>query len=150
MINKNGNINKAVYMKSIMNHFTSFEIDEEIKEYLTPIKSEDDFQKRIKLLDELLDMTGGDETHKLSIFINLMSSPIEEWEDKYYKIPGSDQIEVIKFLLEENKFTRADLIREVFLSKATCSSFLNGKRELSKDHIKRLKQKYSLSADLFI
>ncbi len=58
-------------------------------------------------------------------------------------------VELLKFLMSENCMNTTDL-GKVLGSKTAASLVLNGKRELSKGHIRRLAARFSVEPGLFI
>jgi HTH-type transcriptional regulator/antitoxin HigA len=56
---------------------------------------------------------------------------------------------MIEFLMEQRGLRQADLL-PVFGSRSTASDVLNGKREPSKAHIRKLAQFFRLPAELFL
>jgi HTH-type transcriptional regulator / antitoxin HigA len=73
---------------------------------------------------------------------------IEEFESRAYKIRGSTPIEVINTLMEANGLRQKDMIG-IFETASVASEVLSGKRELTKDHIRRLSARFHVSPALF-
>lgn len=62
---------------------------------------------------------------------------IEDYERRHYPIPRAEPVAVLKFVMEANNYSRADLI-EVIGSKSRAADLLNGRREINLDQIRRL------------
>lgn len=74
---------------------------------------------------------------------------IEDYENRHYPIPRAGPIEVLKFVMEANNYSRADLI-EVVGSKARASDLLNGRREINLDQIRRISRAWHIPASALI
>ncbi len=70
---------------------------------------------------------------------------IEDFERRHYPIPRATPVEVLKFVMETNRYSRADLI-EVIGSKSRASDLLNGRREINLDQIRRLSRAWHIPA----
>jgi HTH-type transcriptional regulator/antitoxin HigA len=58
-------------------------------------------------------------------------------------------LEILRFLMRENGMTTADL-GKVLGNKTAASLALNGKRELSKSHMRKLARRFKVEAGLFL
>lgn len=74
---------------------------------------------------------------------------IEAYEQVHYPIPEAKPLEVLKFMMEQNDRTQADLGR-LLNSRSRASEILNGKRELSLDHIRLLAREWHIPAGALI
>jgi len=73
---------------------------------------------------------------------------IEDFEEKRYRLPRSTPLNVIRFLMEQHGLRQKDLA-EAFGTPSIVSEVLSGKRDLSKDHIRRLSERFHVSPELF-
>jgi HTH-type transcriptional regulator/antitoxin HigA len=55
---------------------------------------------------------------------------------------------MLRFLMEQHGLKQKDLV-DIFSTPSIVSEVLNGKRELSKEHIRRLSARFHLSPELF-
>jgi HTH-type transcriptional regulator/antitoxin HigA len=78
----------------------------------------------------------------------LLTLLIENFEDKQYPLPRAKPLEVLRFLMEQHDLRQKDLV-DIFGTASIVSEVLNGKRELNKDHIKRLSRRFHVSPELF-
>jgi HTH-type transcriptional regulator/antitoxin HigA len=85
------------------------------------------------------------EQEALSEFITLL---VEEYERRY-DIGHAEPLEALKHLMEDRGLRQRDLV-PVFGSSSVASDVLNGKREISKEHARRLATFFSVPASLFI
>lgn len=79
----------------------------------------------------------------------LLAHLCTEYEDRTVQPPSSTPLDVLKFLMEQNGSRPVDLV-DVFGSRAVASQVLNGKREISKAHARRLAARFRLSVEAFI
>jgi HTH-type transcriptional regulator/antitoxin HigA len=80
--------------------------------------------------------------------IELLTVLIENFEAQHYPVQGSGPLDVIRHLLEENHLRQKDLV-DVFGTESIVSDVLNGKRDLAKDHIRKLSERFGVSPALF-
>lgn len=80
--------------------------------------------------------------------IELMTLLVERYESERYPVPNAEPIDVLKFLLEQNSLSQRDIAVELG-SESTVSLVLSGKRQLNRDHIARLSQRFSVSPAVF-
>lgn len=73
---------------------------------------------------------------------------IQDFERRNYKLRAATPIDVITELMEANGLKQKDLVG-VFETASVVSEVLSGKRELTKDHIKRLCARFNVSPELF-
>jgi HTH-type transcriptional regulator/antitoxin HigA len=81
-------------------------------------------------------------------FAELLTLLIEDFEEKRYRLPRAHPLEVLRFLMEQHGLRQKDLT-EVFGTASIVSEVLNGKRELNKEHIERLSERFHVSPELF-
>jgi len=78
----------------------------------------------------------------------LLTMLIEEFEEKHYKLPRATPLDALRFLMEQHDLKQKDLL-DVFGSPSIISEVLRGKRELNKEHIRRLSERFQVSPELF-
>jgi HTH-type transcriptional regulator/antitoxin HigA len=78
----------------------------------------------------------------------LLTLLIEDFEEKQYSLPRAKPLEVLQFLMDQHGLKQKDLV-DVFGTPSIVSEVLNGKRELNKDHIKRLSERFHVSPEVF-
>jgi HTH-type transcriptional regulator/antitoxin HigA len=79
----------------------------------------------------------------------LLAHLCTEYEDRTVQPPASTPLDVLNFLMAENGLRPIDMT-EVFGSRAVTSLVLCGKREISKEHARRLADRFRLSVEAFI
>lgn len=78
----------------------------------------------------------------------LLTLLVVDFEEKSYSLPRAKPLEVLNFLIDEHNLKQKDLV-DVFGTPSIVSEVLSGKRELNKDHIKRLSERFHVSPELF-
>ena|ERR1039457_2871358 len=79
---------------------------------------------------------------------DLLTLLIEDFEEKKYQLPKASPLEVVAFLMEQHGLKQKDLV-DVFGTPSIVSEVLNGKRELNKEQIRRLNERFHVSPELF-
>jgi len=78
----------------------------------------------------------------------LLTLLIEDFEEKQYRLPRATPLEVLQSLMDHHGLKQKDLV-DVFGTPSIVSEVLSGKRELNKDHIKRLSRRFHVSPEVF-
>jgi len=78
----------------------------------------------------------------------LLTLLIENFEDQNYKLKAATPTEVLCELMESNGLKQKDLV-DIFGAESTVSAVLNGKREMTREHIKRLSRRFHVSPEVF-
>lgn len=112
------------------------------------IKSNEDYEKGMERLLQLAEnelLEGSDELDEFEL-LNLL---IGHYEDSKYTINKPDPIEAIKFRMDQEGLTQADM-RQYIGSASKVSEVLNYRRPLSLSMIKRLHTGLGIPADILI
>ncbi len=78
----------------------------------------------------------------------LLTLLIKDFEENRYRLPRAKPLDALRFLIEQHGLKQKDLV-DVFGTPSIVSEVLSGKRELNKDHIKRLSMRFHVSPELF-
>jgi HTH-type transcriptional regulator/antitoxin HigA len=82
-------------------------------------------------------------------FADLLTLLIEDFESKHYELPKAAPLEVVRFLMDQHGLKQKDLL-DIFGNASVTSEVLSGKRELSKEHIRRLTDRFAVPAELLL
>jgi HTH-type transcriptional regulator/antitoxin HigA len=110
------------------------------------IRSEAENERCTAVLEEL-DQRYDDLSRAEREFAELLTLLIEDFESKHSTLPKASPVDVVRFLMEQHELRQKDLL-DVFGSASVASEVLSGKRELSKEHIRRLADRFSVPVDL--
>jgi HTH-type transcriptional regulator/antitoxin HigA len=81
--------------------------------------------------------------------LELMTTLIEDFEEKHYPIPDAPPHEVLRELMESRGLRQRDLLH-VFGSDGHASEAVSGKRNISRTQAKALAEFFRVPVDLFI
>lgn len=82
-------------------------------------------------------------------FADLLTLLIEDYESKHYELPKASPLDVIRFLMDQHSLKQKDLL-DIFGNASVTSEVLSGKRELSKEHIRKLAARFCIPADMLL
>lgn len=126
----------------------------EIQPYWTAVSpylalhNEQDYERAIEQLNQLLDEIGTDETHPMYEFLDTLGTLIHAYEEKHELMPVASGAEVLQYLMDEHGLRQSDLPE--IGSQGVVSEILNGKRELNVRQIRALAQRFGVSTAVFI
>jgi len=80
--------------------------------------------------------------------MKLLTLLIEDFEEKHYAVPRSGPLATVRFLMDQHSLKQKDLT-DIFGTPSITSEVLSGKRELNKEHIRRLSKRFKVSPELF-
>jgi HTH-type transcriptional regulator / antitoxin HigA len=111
------------------------------------IRTEKENEKYTEILYDL-DRRSKSLTRAEKELADLLTLLIEDFEHKRYELPQTGPLGVLRFLMEQHDLKQKDLA-DVFGTPSIVSEVLSGKRELNKDQIKRLSERFHVSPELF-
>jgi len=114
-----------------------------------PIRNDEDYDRAMKVIEKLVlrdDLTAAEEA-RLEIFSVL----IEAYDQEHYPIDTSHitPIDMLKSLMGDHGMNASDLGR-LLGNRSLGSLILNGKRQLSKAHIKKLCARFAMKPEAFL
>lgn len=120
------------------------------------IKSEQDHEDALTTMEHLFEQAEDTPDDPLNDLIDILARAIEKYESKKNDIICFDKeakninqdISMLRVLMDQHDLTVADLQDEIG-SKSLISMILSGKRNLTKEHIQRLSQRFNISPSLF-
>jgi len=113
---------------------------------IEPIHNDRAHKKALAQIEKLWGAKrGSPSAKKLEVLVTL----VEVYESKHHAIAPPDPIEAIRFRMEQDGLTRADL-EELIGSRARVSEVLNRRRPLTVAMIRRIRDKLGISADVLI
>ncbi len=80
--------------------------------------------------------------------IELLAVLIEDFETKHFPVPEAAPVAIVRHLMETHGLRQKDLV-SIFGTESIASEVLHGKRELTKEHIKRLSARFGVSPAVF-
>ena len=111
------------------------------------IESDEEFDRLAEKMEALdLKKNPAPEEQALSA---LLARLVQDYDDRYHALPALPPHKTIAFLMDQRSLRQADLL-PVFGSRSVVSDVLNGKREPSKAHLRKLAEYFHVSAELFL
>lgn len=110
------------------------------------LNTEEQYRTAVKRTMDIFHAEDGTtEADELALLLVL----IKDYEDRHIQIPTIDPIEVIKLKMEERGI-KAKELEPIIGSKGHVSSVLSGRRELTLNTARKLRQYFNLPAELFM
>ncbi len=113
---------------------------------LRPIRNKVDYHDALAAATELASRC--DLTSEQADYLEVLTKVIADYEEKHFEMSKHSPQEILEFLVEENRMSGSDLGR-VLGSRTLGPALLRGERSLSKAHIKKLADYFSVSPALF-
>ncbi len=110
--------------------------------------NEKEYNKLVRLLDNIIDEVSNNESHPLSSLMETIGNLIETYESQYCNEIEGDPIDTLNTLMDEHGLNQSDL-SEVG-SQGVVSEILSGQRQLNLRQIKMLSRRFNVSPAVFI
>lgn len=111
------------------------------------IKSKRQYYTYCNQLEELVMLRKKNKDQKDAI--ELLTLLIEKWDEEHSTLTQSDPIELLCYLMAENKLKSVTLAKILKTSPSLVSDILNYRRGLSKEMIRKLSNHFKVSQELF-
>jgi HTH-type transcriptional regulator/antitoxin HigA len=111
------------------------------------IKTEKQYNDYCQLLEELVVLKKRNKYQQDTI--ELLTLLIEKWDEQHNSFTDTDPVELLKYLMAENKLKAIDLAGVLGVGKSLVSDVLNYRRGLSKEIIRKLADHFKLSQEVF-
>ncbi|HWD27230.1 MAG TPA: helix-turn-helix domain-containing protein [Rhizomicrobium sp.] len=116
-----------------------------MKATLVVIENDADHKQALALLERLMASTAPEDRARTKAQAQL----IESYERSRWPVREAAVADVLSYLMEQHGLSRTDLV-PLFGSRGRVSEVLSGKREPSMAQIRKLRERFNVSADLFI
>ena len=121
------------------------------------IKSEQDYEDALEIIEHLFEQAEDSSDDPLNFLIDILSESIEKYESKQEDIIAFDkeaghtyqEISMLRVLMDQYNLTINDFKEEIG-SKSLVSMILNARRNLTKEHISKLSQRFNISPAFFL
>lgn len=118
-----------------------------LSELLRRPEDEDDYDALVAAIDELLEITGDDESHPLMSLVDIIGDWIEEWDRTHHPMAKASGEEVLGYMMREHGLTQSDL--PGVGTQSVVSEILSGKRKLNLRQIRWLAERFNVPIDVF-
>jgi HTH-type transcriptional regulator/antitoxin HigA len=118
---------------------------------LRPLLSDRDYDAAVQILDALAVRLEGSLDRGEQDYLDTLTMLVEVYDRDHFDIDTKhcDPLTTLKHLMQESGMTQADLGR-LLGNRALSSLILNGHRQLSKSHIRKLADHFKVSPALFL
>ncbi|USE34123.1 type II toxin-antitoxin system HigA family antitoxin [Endozoicomonas sp. SCSIO W0465] len=119
--------------------------------FISRIHNEAEYEQALELMDELIE-----DYDRYLPLIEVLSVAIEKWEDESEEFSEfnrriealDDGVAILRTLMDQYHLKADDLKTELG-SKSLVSMILNGTRNLTRDHIQALSERFKISPSVF-
>lgn len=112
------------------------------------IRNEREYDRAVKLLNQLLDEVGDDDRHPLYGLLDTLGTVLHSYEEAHHPLPAEKGGQMLRYLMDEHGLKQVDL-PEVG-SQGVISEIVNGRRELNTRQIRLLADRFAVSPSVFI
>jgi HTH-type transcriptional regulator/antitoxin HigA len=116
--------------------------------HLRPIRTRDEYERTVALMNALLDVVGDREDHALSGLLDLVSELVGDYDAAHFAIGASEPREVLRYLIEARGLRQSDLAGVV--AQGNLSAILAGKRRISAALAGKLGRYFGVSPAAFV
>lgn len=120
----------------------------EVMRPVLAIRTENDYDRAVERLNQLVDEVGTNEAHPLYELLDTLGTLLHAYEERYELLPESSGTEALAYLMEEHGLTQSDL-SEVG-SQGVVSEILNGKRALNVRQMRVLARRFGVAPAVFL
>jgi HTH-type transcriptional regulator/antitoxin HigA len=113
-----------------------------------PIHDEVGYQNTVQMIDAL----AGDRLNRdQDDYLEILSQLVEAYENEKVKRPRRlAGLDLVRYLLEENDLTGDDLATLLEVDRSVAYKILKGARNLTAEHIRKLSDRFRISADALL
>lgn len=119
------------------------------KDTLRVLRTQQDYEAALKEFGEYFGKNEPKPRSPEGERFELLGVLIAKYEEEHYPIDAADPVEVIRLAMESNGYSRLDLAA-VLGSSPRATEILNRKRELTIEHIRKLRAAWHIPADALI
>jgi len=116
--------------------------------HLRPIRSEEEYDRTVTLMNCLLDVVGDKPDHALAGLLDLVGELVAGFDASDYAIEAAEPREVLRSLIESRGLKQGDLAE--VLPQGNLSAILAGKRKISATLAGKLAKYFNVSAAVFV
>ena len=119
-----------------------------ISKVLSTFETEQQYNKAVGWLDELIDEAGENEAPLIESLIDTLGTLVKDYEDRNIPEPDAEPVDCLKLLMEEHNLKPSDLPE--MGNREVVSDILSGKRPLTVKQIKALSERFNVSPAVFV
>ncbi len=115
---------------------------------LRAIHNEQDYDKAVSSMNQLLDAGATDENHPLADLANTLAALIGDYDQQHYPQQPIAPLDMLRFLMKQHQLTQSGLPE--IGTQGVVSEILNGKRVLNLRQIKVLAERFNVPISAFV
>jgi HTH-type transcriptional regulator/antitoxin HigA len=117
---------------------------------LRKLRDDSDHTEAVRMLGRLIGRKEPRLTDGEREYAEALGMFVQEYDERVHPFPRkkSTPLQALKYLMEQNEMN-SEALGRILGSKTAASLVLNGKRELSKSHIRKLAERFKVDAGLF-
>ena len=116
--------------------------------HLRPIRTDEEYERTVLLMNYLLDIIGDQEDHTLSGLLDLVGELVAEYDANHYAIESCEPNEALRYLIDSRGLKQSDLAEIV--PQSNLSAILAGKRKISATLAGKLAKFFNISPAVFV
>jgi HTH-type transcriptional regulator / antitoxin HigA len=113
------------------------------------IETEKENRLALRIVERLMETEDGNRSSEEEALLALLAALIDQFETRAWRAERAEPKETLRELMEHNGLKAADLA-EIMGGRSRVSEVLSGKRSVSKEQARRLREQFSVSPGLFI
>ena len=114
---------------------------------LRAIRNDRELDEAIALVNELLDWPKLDEGE--TDYLDVLGDLVEAYEESAHPIEPASDAAMLESLLTDRGQTQLQVAAATGIANSTLSNVLHGKRQLTRDHIRRLAKHFNVDPGVF-
>lgn len=114
---------------------------------LRPIRSDAELDRAIVVIDSLIDRDALDPGE--DDYLDVLGDLVYKYESKHDPVAAVPDSDMVRFLLESNSMSQAELAQRTGIAESTISEILAEKRKLSRRHIAAISKVFQVSPAVF-
>ena len=117
---------------------------------LRPITSDAELDQATAIIDELVDRGFDDLDPGEADYLDVLSELSEAYEEKQHPLDPVSDGEMLEFLCDQHQVTRSEVSEATGIATTTLSAVIQGKREFTREQIRRVCQFFHTSPEVFV
>ena len=113
---------------------------------IRPIRTDEDYEAALAEIERLMNAEPGAEDGDR---LDVLAALVEKYEGRVYPTPSAAPLDVLKFMMEQNGRTQADLGR-LLGSRSRASEIMAGKRWLTLNQIRLVAREWHIPAGALV
>lgn len=117
---------------------------------LKPLRSEEDLDTALGIINELIDRGFEDLSPGEEAYLDVLSDLVEKYEEEQHPIPEATPAMMLQFFMEDRKLNQRAVARGSGIPASSISEVLAGRRQMTLDQMQKLGKFFGVSPALFM